>query len=243
MSQFAAPEAIERTLTRAILRGEHPPGRNLPPLRRLAEDFGVNPSTMQRALARLEAKGLVTARQGSGLRVNDPDVVGDMALVPDLLAALDDDPDRAATVLEELLEVRRVLAARLIARHRDAVRDALGAIAALATGLGDAAPEVAWRQDLAVARAIVGVSGNHVVLALLRSVEQCLAELPLLVAAMYEDPSRNEASILEVLAALDEGGPALAARVEAAAASVDAATVEAYRRALAATVSAPAASG
>ena len=45
-----------------ILFGLIQPGTNLPPVRRLAEQYRVNASTVQRALAHVEALGLVEIR-------------------------------------------------------------------------------------------------------------------------------------------------------------------------------------
>lgn len=224
-----APERIERVLTRRILRGELQPGSRLSPVRTLAAEFEVNPNTVQRALARLDAKGLVTTRWGSGVEVNDPAVAGDVSLIPDWLAALDDDPERSAAMLADLLEVRRVLAARLVARHRDAVLGALEVLPALAA---DADPAEVWRTDMALARAVVATTGNAVAAALVGSVERALAELPALVRAMYGEPWRNAASALAVFEAVRDGGDEVAQRVEAAMAAVDDHTVETYRRLL-----------
>jgi len=225
-----APTRIDRELTRRILRGELQPGSHLPPVRTLASAFEVNPNTVQRALARLEAKGLVTARWGSGVVVNDPAEAGDVSLLPDWLAALDDDPERAAALLADLLEVRRVLAAHLIARHRDAVVAVLDELPPFAM---DDDPESLWRADMALARAVVRATGNAVAAALVTSVERALAELPILVQAMYGRPAHNVASAIEVFEAVRDGGDDVAARVEAAMGAVDERTVETYRRLLA----------
>ena len=45
-----------RQLERQILVGTYPPGGRLPPVRELAAQAGVNPNTMQRALAQLESE-------------------------------------------------------------------------------------------------------------------------------------------------------------------------------------------
>ena len=49
-------------MTRRIITGVYPPGSKLPPVRELAAEAGVNPNTMQRALAQLEQDA---ARQGA----------------------------------------------------------------------------------------------------------------------------------------------------------------------------------
>ena len=50
----------------AIVSGELAAGRKVAPVRELAEDFGVNPNTMQRALAELEREGLLISERTSG---------------------------------------------------------------------------------------------------------------------------------------------------------------------------------
>ena len=54
-----------------ILSGELPPGAKLPPVRELAMEAGVNPNTMQRALAELERRGLVNAQRTAGRFVTE----------------------------------------------------------------------------------------------------------------------------------------------------------------------------
>ncbi len=53
-------------MTMRIASGEYAPGDKLPSVRDLAMDAGVNPNTMQRALAELERKGLVYSERTSG---------------------------------------------------------------------------------------------------------------------------------------------------------------------------------
>jgi len=226
---LGAPERIDRALTREILRGAHQPGTRLPPLRELAVRFDVNPSTMQRALARLETKGLVTARQGSGLTVADPAEAGELSLLPEWIDALDDEPDRAAALLADLLELRRVVATRMLVRHRVAVLDAIGDLARAAALIGSLPPEEAMAADLAATRSVVRATGNTVALVVVNSFERALAELPLLVAAAYEDPARNARSFRRALEALRDGGDGMAERIERSFASVDRHTVRAFR--------------
>lgn len=58
-------QLVERFKAR-ILGGVYPPGGRLPPVRELAASAGVNPNTMQRALAQLETEGLVYTERTAG---------------------------------------------------------------------------------------------------------------------------------------------------------------------------------
>ena len=49
-----------------IVTGEFKPGERLPSVRDLATEAGVNPNTMQRALAQLESEGLVFSQRTAG---------------------------------------------------------------------------------------------------------------------------------------------------------------------------------
>ena len=54
-----------------IVSGIYKPGSKIPSVRELAAEAGVNPNTMQRALAELERKGLVTTQRTSGRVVTE----------------------------------------------------------------------------------------------------------------------------------------------------------------------------
>ena len=58
-------------LQTAVVTGEYPPGSRIPPVRKLAGQAGVNPNTMQRALAELETQGLVETHRTSGRTVTE----------------------------------------------------------------------------------------------------------------------------------------------------------------------------
>ena len=57
---------LQEQLTRKILSGWYRPGERLPSVRDLASEAGVNPNTMQRALAELERSGLIYSQRTSG---------------------------------------------------------------------------------------------------------------------------------------------------------------------------------
>ena len=55
----------------AIIRGDYPPGERLPSVRELSAEAGVNPNTMQRALAELEREGFVQTQRTLGRTVTE----------------------------------------------------------------------------------------------------------------------------------------------------------------------------
>ncbi len=61
---------IKEDLEDRIRKGDFAPGDFLPPERELAAQFGVNQLTLRKALSELKKDGVVTARRGSGNRVN-----------------------------------------------------------------------------------------------------------------------------------------------------------------------------
>lgn len=54
-----------------IISGQYKPGGKIPSVRELAAEAGVNPNTMQKALAELERSGLVMAQRTSGRIVTE----------------------------------------------------------------------------------------------------------------------------------------------------------------------------
>src|SRR5262245_22928380 len=66
-------EQIAAAIADAILDGAFPPGSTLPPERELAEQLGVNRTSLRQGLARLQQMGLIEAKHGSGNVVRDPE--------------------------------------------------------------------------------------------------------------------------------------------------------------------------
>jgi len=57
---------IMEKIRAAIVSGELAAGQKVASVRELAEEFGVNPNTMQRALSELEREGLLISERTSG---------------------------------------------------------------------------------------------------------------------------------------------------------------------------------
>ena len=62
-------------MTMRIASGQYPPGGKLPSVRDLALEAGVNPNTMQRALAELERRELVHSERTSGRFVTEEEEI------------------------------------------------------------------------------------------------------------------------------------------------------------------------
>lgn len=64
-------QQLSQQIARQILIGVYPPGSKLPPVRELAAQAGVNPNTMQRALAQMEEQGLLYTQRTAGRFVTE----------------------------------------------------------------------------------------------------------------------------------------------------------------------------
>lgn len=62
---------LHEQLMQRISAGIYPKGSKMPTVRELAAEAGVNPNTMQRALAQLEADGLVVTNRTAGRTVTE----------------------------------------------------------------------------------------------------------------------------------------------------------------------------
>jgi len=230
-SQTAAAR-IERELALAILRDEHRPGTNLPGVRALARDMGVAAPTIQRALDRLESAGLISVRQGSGIRVNDPRECGELSLLPLWFEALEGEPTRASQILGDFLELRRVVATHLVSTRSKQIVTAAPRIAALASELGnrDDLNSVA-KADLAFTRAVVESADQFAVATILRTTERLVRSVPYVAEALYEDRTFHKKVIRDITRALGSGGsPAeVAAKLERILAGWDRRTVSRFR--------------
>jgi GntR family transcriptional regulator, transcriptional repressor for pyruvate dehydrogenase complex len=113
-------EAVVEHLARQIVGRSLPPGTLLPPEPRLAIQFGVSRTVVREAVRLLAAKGLVSVKHGSGVRVQPPDA---WARLDPLILYEQVQVSRDARVLGAVLEVRRLLEgqlARLAAARRSA---------------------------------------------------------------------------------------------------------------------------
>ncbi|GAB3035567.1 putative HTH-type transcriptional regulator [Mycobacterium bourgelatii] len=132
-------EQIATSIADAILDGVFPPGSTLPPERELAEQLGVNRTSLRQGLARLQQMGMIEVRHGSGSVVCDPEGLTHPAVVEALVRKLGPD------FLVELLEIRAGLGPMIgrLAAERRSPDDAEALQAALSA---------VWEADSAAAR-------------------------------------------------------------------------------------------
>ena len=64
-------QQLSEQIRRRIVTGEYMPGGRLPSVRELAAEAGVNPNTMQRAMAQLEGEGLIITNRTAGRTVTE----------------------------------------------------------------------------------------------------------------------------------------------------------------------------
>ncbi|BBY39240.1 putative HTH-type transcriptional regulator [Mycobacterium mantenii] len=206
-------EQIAASIADAILDGAFPPGSALPPERDLAEQLGVNRTSLRQGLARLQQMGLIEARHGSGNLVRDPQALTHPEVVEALVRRL------GPEFLVELLEIRaglgpligRLAAQRGLPEDAEALRAALTAVRY--------AESAAARQaaDLDYFRVLIHSSRNRALGLLYRWVEQAFGGREHELTAAYDDA----ATVVAELGAITE---AVLARDAAAAG----AAVEAY---------------
>lgn len=201
-------EQITASIADAILDGAFPPGSALPPERELAEQLGVNRTSLRQGLARLQQMGLIEARHGSGNVVRDPQELTHPAVVEALIRRL------GPEFLVELLEIRAALGpliGRLAAQRSgpegdEALRDAL---AAVRDARGAGALQAA---DLAYFRVLIHGTRNRALKLLYRWVDDAFGGREHELTRAYDDPE----PVLADLGAITE---AVLARDAAAAAS------------------------
>lgn len=202
LSRQTAAEACAERLREGILAGRWAPGERLPPERVLAEQLGVTRVTLRGGLAALAAEGLVEARQGSGTRVLDFRRAAGPGLLP-ALAARAQAEGALPVVVRDLLCLRRGLAGEVLGRlaAEPPSLEALGAYDAAVASFARAAarPEADGgarlralaEADLAVLRALVGLTGSAVFHLALNPVAEALGSIAELRAAVYREPEAN----------------------------------------------------
>lgn len=217
-------DAVVERLRHDVLRGAFPAGGHLPPERQLSAALGVSRLTLRAALARLEAEGLVRARQGEGVRVLDLAQHGTLAVLAHMdLAARPE-------LVRSFLELRRAVAADAIALacERASEQDLEGLSRMAAEQAEETDLKRYLARDIAFARAVLVASQSFVALLLFNALAPVYQAHPQLAQALVADRERSLAGYLvtvELLRARD--GTAARTLVRQALEHVDAAALAA----------------
>lgn len=199
----SVPAQVADTLMEAVLSGRFPPGSVLPPERDLAEQLGINRTSLRQAIARLEQAGLVEARQGVGTMVRDPLRAADASVVMRALLAA------GPQLVGEVLQVRQALGAltgRLAAEHITADGRAelqrrleTAAAASDAAGLQTA--------ELALFSYLVDMTGNRPLQVMMGWLEQLYGAAAPLFRSAFDDAPAVLADLRQVVRAVSSGRP------------------------------------
>jgi GntR family transcriptional regulator, transcriptional repressor for pyruvate dehydrogenase complex len=180
-------DRVASALRGAILEGQFAADDRLPGERQLAEEFGVNRSTIREALRALERLGLVETRQGQGTRVLDILRSASLTLIPELLAP---GGEIDWSLMRDILEFRvefNGFAARHAALRRS--EEHLLELRTFLTGL-EQADSVDAIQDLdfEFIRTLIRASGNRVRVLLMNGLKAGYDKHRSLFATLYSVP-------------------------------------------------------
>jgi GntR family transcriptional repressor for pyruvate dehydrogenase complex len=199
MEKINAPRAVDLVANRlreAVLSGEFPPGAFLPPERELSATLGVSRLTLRAAVSRLEAEGLVRARQGSGVVVLDYRTEAGVELLTHLLAKGD------IALLRPLLQLRRAIAVEAMAvACAQATDEDIARLSTLADELAQSEDlDRLAEGNLDFVRAVIRLADNLPMELLFNTVVRIFRARPELSAAMLADPDAVRASFPFIVA-------------------------------------------
>jgi GntR family transcriptional regulator, transcriptional repressor for pyruvate dehydrogenase complex len=204
-------DQIVDLLTEAIVDGRYPPDSSLPPERNLAEQLGVNRTSLRQALSRLEQLGLVETQHGRGTVVLDPTQNPDPAVLAKVLDHVGDD------FLAELFEVRdgvcelvaQLAATRATRDDVDRLRAATDVVRHAATDADRQLAELAWFGVL------VEVTRNRALMLLVRWVWRAYGDTGTSFESAFRDAAAITAGLDTVVDAVARHRPSAAQRAMA----------------------------
>ena len=183
-------DQVVRRLAAEILGGHYQPGELLPTEPALTAHFGVSRTVVREALRVLASKGLVRMEHGRGIRVRSED---DWLLLDPFLVQVRDGAGLTGALIDDLLEVRRIIEVEAVAlaalRATDAELDAIEAALERMSAAG-ADPQKFLAADTDFHAEVARATHNR----LLRSLHPPIAQLlqvSFAVAAAGRDPDES----------------------------------------------------
>ncbi|MFI8296467.1 FadR/GntR family transcriptional regulator [Streptomyces nigra] len=202
-------DVLEQRLRERILAGRHPAGSYLPPERELADEFGVNRTTLKHAFGRLVHAGLLETRHGVGTRVRDFLRLGGADLLPMLVRH---SPDWIGEIFEVRRSIGALIAERAASRATEVqVAELRRLVAAVSEAKGG---EDAQLADAEVHRALARATGNRVYVLLTNTLFNAYLPVRSALVGPFEDARAAHdrlAPVVEAVAARDESAARTAA--------------------------------
>ncbi|CBL47250.1 Transcription regulation protein, GntR family [gamma proteobacterium HdN1] len=212
MSKISTVDSIVEALAFRIAAGIYGAGEPLPSVRKLAEEFAVNPSTVKVIVAQLEAAGFISCHNRVGMIVKDIDKYGGIQAWRYMFRFAQKLPDRAVKILRDILEIRGDFiekATRKISanpQHYDPapVRAVVDRLCMLV-----AEPEIDIKEfckaELHAARMTMIAIDQSVITAIYNSIGEILLEIPAVVEAMYSNPRVNAMVWMQLVTDWEKG--------------------------------------
>ena len=202
-----ASDQLTQELVDLIREESLSPGDRLPSVNALAQQFEVAAPTIREALRRLQALGVVDIRHGSGVYVRPG---GGRVIVSNPYSG-----QLETTTILDLLDARLLiephLACLAVARCDDAAVKELEEILAGAEHALRGQDEVLSELNLDFHRAIAHLAGNVVLAQTMDSLLDLYAVEQMVILQVYDNRERDHREHLEVLAAIRDRRPDLAA--------------------------------
>ncbi|MEM7155885.1 MAG: GntR family transcriptional regulator [Myxococcota bacterium] len=194
-SHSTVVDTVTHALSLQILDGTLVAGARLPSVRALADSHGVNVSTIQRVLTRLQERRLVRAHDRSGIEVCDVRRSGGASLWPLVLERCAVDPGPALALLNDALATRRLLAVQVLegirehdyAEYGPGLHARIADLEAIVAGPESTCEQLA-EADGEVLRTLLLAAQRPALLAIFNDVQTMIVQTPALVEAFFRDP-------------------------------------------------------
>ncbi|MFR9753885.1 GntR family transcriptional regulator [Nocardia sp. 004] len=201
-------------LARRITAGDYQPGKLVPSVRQVAEEFEMNRATAQLVLGRLESYGFVEAERGKGFAIRDVWETGGVDVYRRLFRFSIPMPDTAIEMFRDIVEVERTLVLHALLRYTSSAppiappAELKAGIGELELAAGQAVPDL--RQilhiEIMLVRRMLTALGLPMQRAMLNSIGEMVLEVPEAVAAFFPSAPGLHALLWRALAAVWDSG-------------------------------------